>query len=187
MKKISILFLLALSTSFIIFGCKKDDEKEQEQEETSNSVVAFNFNESSDLNAWSFYSNDTSVMLLDTENKTEGAASLFVNGGCCSIMNETGYSVSKNTNYKISLDVKFEELPDGVSCGGAFYLALVVIRGDDSEWFSLYKESEGWYSREFYFNSGEYGLPIQFRIYQGRKNLWIDQFVVEEVDLKPYP
>ncbi len=180
MKKISILFLLVLSGSLIIISCSKDND--EQQEEPSNTVVKFMFNEESDLADWSFYSNDTSVMVIDTENKTEGAASLFVNGGCCSIINETGYSVEKNTNYKITLDIQYEELPDGVSCGGAFYLALVVIRGDDAEWFSLYKESTNWYTREFYLNSGEDGLPLQFRFYQGRKNLWIDNMTIEKAD-----
>lgn len=180
MKKISILFLLVLSASFIIFGCKKDSEKEQE--ETSNSVVAFNFNESSDLNAWSFYSNDTSVMLLDTENKTEGAASLFINGGCCSIINETGYSVSKNTNYKISLEVKYNEMPDEFSCGGAFKFMLYLEHGSNWEDYGLYQDQTGWYHKEFYYNSVDEGTPIQIRIRSELKDIWVDQFVVEEAD-----
>jgi hypothetical protein len=138
MKKYRILFLLTLSASFVFFSCEKKDD--EQQEEPSKTLVKFMFNGESDLDDWSFYSNDDSEMLLDKENKTEGASSLFLKGACCSIINETGYSVKKNTNYKITLDIRYEELEEGSHCGGAYNLALVIIQGDDSEWFSLIKQ-----------------------------------------------
>jgi hypothetical protein len=180
MKKYSILFLLALSASFIIFGCGKDDE--EQQEESSITVVKFLFNEESELDDWAFRENDSATMVIDKENKVEGAGSLKIQDGCCVIGVEQGYSVEKNTNYKISLDVKYTEMPDEWSCGGAFKFMLYLEQGSNWEDFGLLQDQTGWYHRELYFNSGEEGLPIQIKIRSELKDIWIDQFIVEEVD-----
>lgn len=178
MKKISILFLLALSTSFMLFSCGKDDN--EQQEESSKTVVKFLFNEESDLDDWDFRENDSASMIIDTEDKVEGAGALMVQNGCCVIGVEEGYSVVKNTNYKISLEVKYNEMPDEFSCGGANKFLLFFEIGSDFEGFSLYQESTGWYYKEFYYKSGEEGLPIKINVRSEVKNIWIDQFVIEK-------
>lgn len=180
MKKYSILILLALSASFMLFSCEKDDE--EQQEDTSKTVVKFLFNEESDLNDWDFRENDSATMTIDTEDKIEGQGSLKVQNGCCVIGNEEGYVVERNTNYKISLHVKYTEMPDEFSCGGANKFLLFLEIGSDLEGFYLYQENTGWYHKEFNYNSGEEGLPIKFIFRSEVKDIWIDQFVVEKAD-----
>lgn len=180
MKKISILFILILSGSLIIFSCSKDDE--EKQEETSKTVVEFMFNKESDLEDWDFTQNDSATMMIDKQDKVEGLGSLKIQGGCCVIGNEKGYSVEKNTNYRISLDVKYIEMPEENSCGGAFLFMFYVYQGSDLEDFGLHHENAGWYNRQFYFNSGEEGLPIQFRIRSELKDVWIDNFIIEKAE-----
>jgi len=180
MKKFCIIFLLALSASFMLFSCGKDDN--EQQEESSKTVVKFLFNEESDLDDWDFRENDSATMIIDTEDKIEGQGSLKVQNGCCVIGNEEGYVVERNTNYKISLHVKYTELEDEYSCGGANKFLLVFEIGSDLEGFSLYQENTGWYYREFSYNSGEKGLPIKFILRSEVKDIWIDQFIVEKAD-----
>jgi len=180
MKKISILVLLIISCSLIIFSCSKDEDNQQD--ETSNTVVKFMFNEESDLADWSFRENDSATMIIDKEDKVEGLGSLKIQDGCCVIGIEQGYTVEKNTNYKISLDVKYNEMPDEFSCGGAFKFMLYLQHGSDWEDFGLYQDQTGWYHRDLYYNSGEEGLPIQIRIRSELKDVWIDQFIIEKTE-----
>lgn len=181
MKKSTIILSLLAISLLIVISCKKDDDSNDET--TISGIIAeFKFNQESDLENWSFYSNDSAKMLIDYEVKVEGAASLKIQGGCSSIINQTGIPIEKEENYKISLNVKYDDFVQGEHCGGAFNLALVIIQGSESEWFSLYRENNEWYEQVYYYHSDGTGLPVQLRIYCGEENLWIDDMVMEKVD-----
>jgi len=179
MKNKTLILFLIVSPLLFTFSCKDDDHEDINIE--SNSMLAeFNFNEESDLNEWQFYSNDSAEMIIDTQDKIEGAGSLKIHNGCSSIINQNGIPISKESNYKINLHLKYTEMPDGQWCGGAYQLALVVIQGNESEWFSLSQDQSDWYEKEFHYHSDHTGLPIQLRIYNGVYDLWIDDFTIEK-------
>jgi hypothetical protein len=180
MKKLTLLIFLILSSSLLIFSCSKDDDEQQEK--TLKTVVKFMFNEESDLDDWSFKENDSATMIIDTEDKVEGAGSLKVQDGCCVIGAVEEYSLKKNTNYKFSFDIKYNEMPDENSCGGAFRFMLYLEHGSNWEAYGIFQEQTGWYYKEFYYNTGEEDSPIKFSIRSEVKDIWVDQFIVEEAD-----
>jgi len=176
--KTFILFLM-LSPLFLTLSCN-DDDNDDITIESSPIIAQFNFDIRIDLNDWQFDTNDSAEMIIDSQDKIEGAGSLNIHKGCSSIIYQEGIVVEKESIYEFSLFAKNIKMPDGSHCGGAYNMALVVIQGDEQEWFSIYQESEDWYNVKYNYQTNDTGLPIQLRIYCGVQDLWIDHLVIEK-------